>query len=109
MIQSAASSVEADGDGAAALTQSYARLRSRVRELVEESGASLQEFDSAFPEMDVIDTPGLHEHPRRMGMRKMQYAPHAKQAQSLLAQLAGWMSGLIEELTYEQRARGDAG
>ena len=101
MINSAATSVEADGDGAVALTQGYARLRARVRELVEESGATLGEFDAAFPEIEVIELP-THEHPRNMSMRKLKYAPHAKQDQALLGQLAGWVSGLIDELAYEQ-------
>ena len=69
---------------------------------MESSSASLDEFDAAFPEIDVIEIPA-NEHPRNIGMRAMKYAPHAKRAQALLAQLAGWVSGLIEELEYEQR------
>lgn len=39
-----------------------------------------------------------------MAMRPMKYAPHARQAKALLGQLAGWVSGLIAELEYEQRS-----
>lgn len=101
MIQSAADSIEPDGDGAAALTESYARLRSRVRDLVEVSSAELKEFDAAFPVLDVIEVPD-REHPRKMAMRGMEHAPHAKRAKLLLGQLAGWVTGLIEELQLEQ-------
>jgi hypothetical protein len=106
MIDSAASSVQPDGDGAAALTQSYLRLRGMVRDLVEESSATLDEFDRAFPEIEGVEVT-TDEHPRNMAMRPMKYAPHAREAKALLGQLAGWVSGLIEELEYEQRT-GDA-
>src|SRR5437763_1949626 len=100
MIESAATSVPGDGDGAAALTQSYLRLRGMVRNLVGESSATLEEFDSAFPEIEPIQIPG-REHPRNMAKRAMQYAPHAREAKALLGQLAGWVSGLIDELELE--------
>lgn len=105
MIESAAGSVEATGDGAAALTESYDRLRSRVRAAMEDSKVDLAEFDDAFPEIEVVEIAD-HEHPREMGMRGMKYAPHAAKAKALLGQLAGWVSGLIQELEYEQRSRG---
>jgi hypothetical protein len=107
MIASAASSIEPDGDGAAALTQGYLRLRERVRSLVEDSTATLEEFDAAFPEIEPVEIPE-REHPRKMAMRQMQFAPQARQAKALLGQLAGWVSGLIEELEYEQRSGDDA-
>jgi len=107
MIESAATSVEATGDGAAALTESYVRLRSRVRAAMEDSSGDLAEFDAAFPEIEIVDVKD-QEHPREMAMRGMKYAPHAKRAQALLGQLAGWVSGLIQELEYEQRSRHDS-
>jgi hypothetical protein len=103
MIESAAASVEPDGDGAAALTQSYMRLRAMLRELVEDSSATLEEFDRAFPEIEGVEIVS-HEHPRQMGMRGMRYAPHALQAKALLGQLGGWVSGLIAELEHEHRS-----
>ena len=103
MIESAAISVEPDGDGAAALTSGYLRLRSMVRELVAESSATLEEFDTAFPEIEPVEIDS-HEHPRLMAQRGIRYAPHARQARALLGQLAGWVSGLIAELEYEQRS-----
>jgi hypothetical protein len=106
MIESAAASVEPDGDGAAALTQSYLRLRGMVRDLVDDSSATLAEFDAAFPEIEPVEL-NSHEHPRQMGMRGMRYAPHARQAKALLGQLAGWVSGLISELEYRHQARSD--
>lgn len=104
MIQSASSSVEATGDGAAALTESYVRLRSLVRDVMEDSSGDLAEFDAAFPEIEAV-TVEDREHPREMAMRPMKYAPHAKRAQALLGQLAGWVTGLIQELEHEQRSR----
>lgn len=107
MIESAASSVEADGNGAPALTESYSRLRGLTRDYVEAYGLNIDEFDPAFPEVEVVEYPE-HEHPRRLAARDRTYAPRAKQAQALLGQLGGWVSGLIEELTLEQRMRLEA-
>lgn len=107
MIESASTSVEATGDGAAALTESYIRLRGRVRAVMEESSSDLAEFDAAFPEIELVEV-GDQEHPRQMAMRSMKYAPHAKRARALLGQLAGWVTGLIQELEYEQRSRHDS-
>jgi hypothetical protein len=103
MIESAANSVEPTGDGAAALTESYERLRGRVRVVMEESEVDLAEFDQAFPEITVVQIVE-NEHPRHMGMRDMRYAPHAAKAKALLGQLAGWVTGLIQELEFEQRS-----
>lgn len=103
MIESASTAVDPDGDGAAALTQSYIRLRRMVRDLVGESSATLDEFDAAFPEIDPVEIK-THNDPRSMAMRPMKYAPHARHAKALLGQLAGWVSGLIAELEYEQRS-----
>jgi hypothetical protein len=105
MIESAATSVEPDGDGASALTQSYMRLRGLVSQLVEESGATHEEFNAAFPEIEEIKIEG-HQHPREMAMRPMKYAPQAREAKALLGQLAGWVSGLIDELEHEHRSEG---
>ena len=102
MIESTATSVAPDGDGAAALTQGYARLRGMTRALVGESSATLDEFDTAFPEIEVIQIPP-YEHPRQIGMRTLKYAPHAKQARALLGELTGWVNGLIAEIEFEQR------
>jgi hypothetical protein len=106
MIESTATSVEPDGNGAAALTQGYLRLRGMTRALVEESSATLDEFDTAFPDIEAIEIEA-HESPRDMGMRPMRYAPHAKQARALLGELSGWVSGLIAEIEYEQQQRRD--
>jgi hypothetical protein len=57
-----------------------------VRDLVEESSATLEEFDTAFPEIEPVEIE-THEHPREMAMRPMKYAPHARQAKALLGQL----------------------
>jgi hypothetical protein len=105
MIQSAANSIEPNGDSAAALTESYDRLRSRVRAVMEGSKVDLAEFDDAFPSMEVVQI-AENEHPRQMAMRDMKYGPHAAKAKVLLGQLAGWVTGLIEELEYEQRSLG---
>jgi hypothetical protein len=107
MIESAATSVTADGDGAPALTESYARLRGLARDFVEAPDLNIDEFDPAFPEMDVVEF-AEHEHPRRLMARNTTYAPQAKRAQALLGQLGGWVSGLIDEITLEQRLRFEA-
>jgi hypothetical protein len=104
MIERASTSVEATGDGAAALTESYVRLRGRVRAVMEDSSGELAEFDAAFPEIETVAIED-REHPRNMAMRAMKYAPQAKRAQALLGQLAGWVTGLVQELEYEQRSR----
>jgi hypothetical protein len=104
MIESAANSIEATGNSAAALTESYDRLRGRVRAAMEESKGDLAEFDQAFPQIAVVQIVE-REHVRQMGMRDLQYAPHAAKAKALLGQLAGWVTGLIQELEYEQQAR----
>lgn len=106
MIVSASTSVEATGDGAAALTESYVRLRGRVRAVMEASSGDLAEFDAAFPEMEIVELKD-REHPRDIAKRAMKYAPHAQRAQALLGQLAGWVTGLIQELEYEQRSQHD--
>lgn len=69
-----------------------------VRDLVEESSATLEEFDTAFPEIEPVEIE-THEHPREMAMRPMKYAPHARGAPR-----AAQVSGLIAELEYEQRS-----
>jgi hypothetical protein len=103
MITSSAAAVtNPNGDSAAALTQSYVRLRARVRELMTSSSATLSEFDAVFPEIEVIEM-SSDTYPRQAALRSMQYAPQAKQAQVLLGQFAGWVTGLIDELEYEQR------
>jgi hypothetical protein len=106
MIESAATSVDATGDAAAALTESYARLRHQVGAVMTDSSADLAEFEAAFPRIDVVEL-DQYEDPRDMAMRGMKYAPQAKRAQVLLGQLAGWVTGLIQELEYEQRSRHD--
>lgn len=102
MTQSAAESVEADGNGAAALTQGYGRLRRMVRDTVEGSGASLDEFDEAFPDLPVVEHTG-HEDIREVAMRETIYAPQAREARALLGQLAGWITGILEEQEYRRR------
>jgi hypothetical protein len=103
MIESAAGNAKVDGDAAAALTESYSRFRDRVRALVEQSSADLEEFDAAFPEIPLVEI-DAHESMREIATRGMRYAPDANRAQALLRQLAGWVSGLIEELRHEQEA-----
>jgi hypothetical protein len=106
MIESTATSIKPDGDGAAALTQGYARLRGMTRALVEESSATLEEFETAFPELEVIEI-AADEDIEEMALRAMRYAPHARKARALLGELSGWVSGLIAEIEYEQQQSRD--
>jgi len=106
MLESAATG-PADGDGAPALTESYTRLRGLVRDYVEAHGLNIDEFDPAFPEIDLVEFPE-HQHPRDFAARTMAHTPQAKRAQALLGQLAGWVSGLIDELTLDKRLRLEA-
>lgn len=107
MTDSAATSVTADGEGAPALIESYTRLRGLTREFVGANGLNIEEFDSAFPEIDAIDLRQF-EHPRNRMHRKGMYAPQAIRAQALIGQLGGWLSGLFDEVTLERRLRLEA-
>jgi hypothetical protein len=66
------------------------------------SDETLAEFDGSFPEIGVIEV-DPHPHPREAALRAIKFAPHSRQAQALLGQLEGWVTGLIEEFEYEQR------
>jgi hypothetical protein len=101
MIHSAATSVEADGNGAQALTQSFARLRGMVRDVVDDSSATVEEFDTAFPVIPVVQHDS-DEGMREVAMRQSLYSPQAKEAQALLGQLAGWVDGLLEEIRWSK-------
>lgn len=107
MIDSASRAVEVDGHAAPALTESYTRLRGMVRDLVAASDPSLAEFDAAFPEIQVVAIPTA-QSPHSVVTQAMRNHPHATKAQALLGQLAGWVSGVINELTFEQRLRMEA-
>jgi hypothetical protein len=102
MIQSAAEVVPVDGHAAPALTENYSRLRALVREALTDEAAPVDEFEACFPDLPVVDFGGITSA-RAVGLRELTYAPEAKQAQSLLRQLAGWLEGVLEAAEYRAR------
>jgi hypothetical protein len=82
------------------------RLRGQVADLVE--GSELQhEFEATFPAIDLAKQPTSHQL-GEIGLALEQGKFPARQAQSLLAQLAGWIGGLVREATLEKQMRFNA-
>jgi hypothetical protein len=106
MVESAAAG-EANGYSAPAFTQSYVRLRGQVAQLV--TGTSLEEeFAGAFPEIEQVEIPKGRNDPAVLSMQKSALAPQAHRAQALIGQLGGWLTGLIDEQTLQQRIEAEA-
>jgi hypothetical protein len=94
--------VESGGDGASAhaLSDGYMRLRNQIGTILD--GDLSDEFNAAFPEIQVPQLgPGSPS-------RTIALTPQARRSQALLAQLAGWLEGLIAERTLDQRLRYEA-
>ena len=100
MIASAAGVDPANATSVYALAKSYGRLRAQVAATVE--GSSLeQEFEGAFPSADQVGR--LPQEPQMLRSGGITHSQVARDAQALLAQLAGWVEGLIAEQTLERR------
>ena len=107
MIESAASTVDPAVASAPALTESYSRMRAQVFELVNGSELS-NEFSAAFPKMNPVSTPSGSGHPSNMVRQIRTAEAEAQKARTLLGQLAGWLTGLIEEQTLTARIKAEA-
>lgn len=106
----AAAATTVTRDAAHALHESYRRLRDQVSGLLAADEARLAEFTAAFPEL----SPNLPQASAAGG------GPHAamvvastrtamaEHAALLLRQLGGWLEGLVQEATFEQRMRLEA-
>jgi hypothetical protein len=101
----AGTDTEPDGASAVALTESYMRLRGQVLKFVK--GSDLEaEFESTFPEIKITERPPSDPFEVQAAIQEGKFP--ARQAQSLLAQLAGWIGGIVREMTLEQQMRLDA-
>lgn len=102
----AAAQVEAVRDSAAALVRAYTGLRSELILIVEsaESTDLVDELDRLFPPMEEPEPfnsfYGVDSH--------IQLATAAEDARTRLGQLGGWVQGLIDELTFQERLQLDA-
>jgi hypothetical protein len=98
----AATKIEADASSAAALTESYNRVRSEVEEFV--SGTPVaEEFGRTFSE---LEAPAERLRPNPMVMATLKEA--AQSATVQLGQLGGWLDGFIQEQTLHERLRLEA-
>jgi hypothetical protein len=107
MIDAAAASVSPDASAAHALTESYVRLRREVSELAQELGLG-EEFAAVFPEVAVAEPPTASLAGNLGRQFNLDLQAEAKRASTLLGQLAGWVQGLIDEQTFEQRIAAEA-
>jgi hypothetical protein len=105
MLAAAAQAVKPDATGAHALTESYVRLRKEALRIVEENGLPEEEFVNTFPEIDVVEPPDRSEHPRQWMKREVELEALAKQAASLLQQMAGWFDGVVIEYMPDRRMK----
>ena len=103
----AAAAVQATPESADALVGSYNRLLANVRQLAVD--ASLEtEFDGLFTPVAASAplSPGLVG--RSMLQNRSAAEVAAASASAMLAQLAGWVDGLIAEQTLEARIKAEA-
>ena len=105
MLAAAADAVKPDATGAHALTESYVRLRKEALRIVEENQLPEEEFLNAFPEIAVVEPPDRSEHPRQWMKREVELEALAKQAASLLQQMAGWFDGIVIEFMPDRRQK----
>jgi hypothetical protein len=101
-----ASQVEATHDASIALVRSYTGLRAELLRILEPEtlGDLHDEFERLFPEMDEP----LPWHTLRGQQGLVELAAAASEARINLQKLQGWIQGLIDELTLDQRMRMEA-
>jgi hypothetical protein len=107
-LTAAADAVKPDETAAHALTESYIRLRGEALRIVEEGGLPEEEFVNTFPEIELAPLPDPSTHPRQVLKQAAQNEALAKQASSLLKQMAGWFDGIFVEQTLERRLEMEA-
>jgi hypothetical protein len=102
----AAAQTEATRDSATALVRAYMRLREEIHVAVEsDQTAELQmEFERLFPP---LEEPGSFS-PALAVESHTRLAAAAEEGRIHLSQLGGWIQGLIEERTLQERMRLDA-
>jgi hypothetical protein len=103
----AAAQVAPTPRSASVLQESYNRVRTAAGALASELGLD-EEFNTLFRELGFIvhEPRGLADSMERQNNEENQVA--AETASSMLAQLAGWIDGLIAEQTLEARIRAEA-
>jgi hypothetical protein len=101
-----AAQVEATYQAGEALAGAYLGLREEMQRLLEDAGlANLRvEFDRLFP---TVDTPPSYS-PALPESTEAKLAAAATEALIGLAKLHGWIQGLIDEQTLDERMRMDA-
>jgi len=96
---------EVKPDDLEGLAAGYGRMRKQVADLVKGSGLEA-EFEALFPELGPVTNKG----PGPGGLIDWHHeaTSTAKNAKGLLAQLAGWVDGLIAEETMSERIQAEA-
>lgn len=102
----AAAQTEATNQAGAALTLAYLRLRAEMLKILEpEALAELRvECERLFPHLEI--PPPYSPAPSATTSAKLSAAAH--EAQINLRRLQGWIQGLIDELTLQERLRLEA-
>src|SRR5687768_10927406 len=100
---SRAAKMETAFQAGGALARAYLGLRDEM--LLVLSGALREEFERLFPEMEV---PEPHNPVFDVHVSGTRLTEAAMEAQLHLRRLEGWIQGLIDEMTLEQRLRMDA-
>jgi hypothetical protein len=101
-----AAQVEATEGAALALVRAYAGLREEMLHVLESEalGPLRDEFERLFTTMEEPEP----FHPYRGAVGHAELASAASEAQVNLLKIQGWIQGLVDELTLEQRLRLEA-
>jgi hypothetical protein len=107
MVAAANNSLEPSPASAHALTHGYLNLRTQILDAVR--GSSLEaEFILSFPEFTPADPPDMRAAGNLGRQQHADIDAFGRRAKMLLGQLAGWLQGLIDEQTLEQRLKFEA-
>jgi hypothetical protein len=107
MIDAARGSIAPSAASARALTESYGQLRIEVLGLVSGTDEE-EEFDRIFPDIPTADVPNMRLAGNSGKQQHANLESEALRATALLAQLAGWVEGLIDEQLLERRIHAEA-
>lgn len=97
-----ASQVDATRTSARALSLAYINLTAEIRQAL-----SIQGLEDLLAEFDRVFTP-LAEVPEAVDVNDLVATSRANEALVKLRQVGGWVQGLLDELTFEQRMRMEA-
>lgn len=106
-LADAAAATQPSFTSSSALVQSYERLRDQVREFLADDTERLREFENAFRPIGAASS-SAERGPARQAQATTTSAARAEQAALLLRQIGGWLDGLVQELTYDERIRLEA-